>query len=1264
MNICRKRSLSSVGVLLAAMVLAVSARAQVNEDVEVAEDLLVELDASELEIGPGPEFWENLAPETIGDFQILGDPQVVERDGVMAVSFNEEGRSGDSYESIEEAPFGILGPDPSRSIEIWVWNEQIATEETLIAWGKRGGPDGSNMSFNYGSHNLYGAVGHWGGNGPDLGWNDGGGSPEAGEWHHLVYTYDGEITRVYTDGCIDTAVCNMSNEEFLGFGRINTHPGKIRVAQQTEGDGFGLTLGLQGSLAVARLRIHDGVLDGEQILANYEAECDEFCPQPSLCICENCPEEEQTILRGRGIYRKALTFGGRPAPTSLEIVEPEGATIDAQGQIEYNLPDPEPDSFMVTVRCTNAEGEEDFSWLVILEDPPDRNDDIIAAGEIFVDLDAGDPSAGEDIWVNAGTAGDFILNGVVDAIVLGPVDSPAVMLNPNGLQGIYQAEQNAPAGLVGIDPTRSVEVWAYNEFVDAEETMIAWGRRGGPDGSEMSFNFGNHGNFGAVTHWGGGGPDLGWMDNAFTPGSPTEGEWHHLVYTFDGDDTATTRLYVDGEAWNSEVNGLGAINTHPDHPITLGSQIVNAGGAIDWGPRVGTLALGQVRVHDEVLTHNEILHNFNAERERYGVEGAPEEAPRFLNVPEEGRYFSGRETYVFRLEVEALPPAELEVISPEGGTIDSEGRFEYVIPDPEPDSFEVEIVAVNSVGETVASWAVVREVVEAGDIEVAEELLVSLDARDPTAGEEFWENHGTMDDFQIVGTPVVEQRDFGIGVSFNENGRSGDSYESMENAPEGVVGPDPTRSIEIWVWPSTDNPNEETLVGWGKRGGPDGSNMGFLYGNNAAHGAVGHWGSPDLGYNDGGGVPASGEWHHLVYTYDGETTRVYSDNCLVASECDLSNEEFLGFGRINTHMGTKIRIAQQTEGDGVGMTLGLQGRILVAKLRIHDGVLSPEQIEHNYETELSEFSAGPCPQEGEPGYADTHLVEVSVLRTGFGLGASHRATAVGEDESGDPVLYTFKVEPQIEGVAERVTGPQISGTANLWMRTPGAYRLTVTVQDREDCDDFAEDAISRSVIIVGDEIPPEECGNGWDDDGDGDTDCDDADCAGTPDCDAVPMELCDNGQDDDGDGMVDCADSDCPACPELCDNGVDDDGDGAADCDDDDCAEAAACKVPAGPLFVRGDGNSDGSINLTDGVIPLLYLFSGGDAPLCFDAADTNDTGIIEITDAIIIFSWLFSGGAPPASPTPSSAGYLQEDCGVDETEDGSGCLRVSPICN
>ncbi|MEC7776171.1 MAG: hypothetical protein VYC32_08735, partial [Planctomycetota bacterium] len=169
---------------------------------------------------------------------------------------------------------------------------------------------------------------------------------------------------------------------------------------------------------------------------------------------------------------------------------------------------------------------------VLLWAAPGFAQDIVTAGELFVDLDADDPTAGEEVWENAGTAGDFLLNGEVVVTVLGPLDSTAVLLNPDGLQGIYQAQENAPAGLVGLNPTRTIEVWAYNEFVDSEETMVAWGRRGGPDGTEMSFNYGNHGNFGAVTHWGGCCPDVGWIDNSFTPGAPSEGSWHHLVYTF------------------------------------------------------------------------------------------------------------------------------------------------------------------------------------------------------------------------------------------------------------------------------------------------------------------------------------------------------------------------------------------------------------------------------------------------------------------------------------------------------------------------------------------------------------------------------------------------------------------------------------------------------------------------------------------------------------------------------------------------------------
>ena len=142
--------------------------------------------------------------------------------------------------------------------------------------------------------------------------------------------------------------------------------------------------------------------------------------------------------------------------------------------------------------------------------------------------------------------------------------------------------------------------------------------------------------------------------------------------------------------------------------------------------------------------------------------------------------------------------------------------------------------------------------------------------------------------------------------------------------------------------------------------------------------------------------------------------------------------------------------------------------------------------------------------------------------------------------------------------------------------------------------------------------------------------------------------------------------TDAPPPPpdEICDNGIDDDEDGDADCDDADCSEEESCQAPPETTFVRGDANSDGSVNLTDGVVPLLYLFSGGAAPACLDSADTNDTGSIEITDAIIVFSWLFSGGMAPADPSPLSPGYSSEECTGDPTDDDIGCDRPSPACN
>lgn len=121
------------------------------------------------------------------------------------------------------------------------------------------------------------------------------------------------------------------------------------------------------------------------------------------------------------------------------------------------------------------------------------------------------------------------------------------------------------------------------------------------------------------------------------------------------------------------------------------------------------------------------------------------------------------------------------------------------------------------------------------------------------------------------------------------------------------------------------------------------------------------------------------------------------------------------------------------------------------------------------------------------------------------------------------------------------------------------------------------------------------CGNGDDDDFDGASDCDDADCSGEPACTEID---CANGVDDDGDLAIDCADFDCafdPACTEVCSNGVDDDGDAAIDCTDFDCARDAACFEDCGN---GTDDDGDGATDCED-------AFCGGD-PRCVEIDCTN----------------------------------------------------------
>ena len=68
--------------------------------------------------------------------------------------------------------------------------------------------------------------------------------------------------------------------------------------------------------------------------------------------------------------------------------------------------------------------------------------------------------------------------------------------------------------------------------------------------------------------------------------------------------------------------------------------------------------------------------------------------------------------------------------------------------------------------------------------------------------------------------------------------------------------------------------------------------------------------------------------------------------------------------------------------------------------------------------------------------------------------------------------------------------------------------------------------------------------------------------------------------------------------------------------------------------FTRGDANADGTVDISDAVSILLYLFSG-DPIASLPATDVNDDSATDITDVIFLLDYLFRGGSPPPEPFP-----------------------------
>ena len=93
---------------------------------------------------------------------------------------------------------------------------------------------------------------------------------------------------------------------------------------------------------------------------------------------------------------------------------------------------------------------------------------------------------------------------------------------------------------------------------------------------------------------------------------------------------------------------------------------------------------------------------------------------------------------------------------------------------------------------------------------------------------------------------------------------------------------------------------------------------------------------------------------------------------------------------------------------------------------------------------------------------------------------------------------------------------------------------------------------------------------------------------------------------------------------------------------------SAEAQFTDGTIILRGDVNNDSSVNSSDPIYLLAFLYQGGNSPPCMDAADVNDDGYVDGSDVIYLNNFLYLGGPAPYSPYPY--------CGHDPSSDSLTC--------
>jgi hypothetical protein len=77
-----------------------------------------------------------------------------------------------------------------------------------------------------------------------------------------------------------------------------------------------------------------------------------------------------------------------------------------------------------------------------------------------------------------------------------------------------------------------------------------------------------------------------------------------------------------------------------------------------------------------------------------------------------------------------------------------------------------------------------------------------------------------------------------------------------------------------------------------------------------------------------------------------------------------------------------------------------------------------------------------------------------------------------------------------------------------------------------------------------------------------------------------------------------------------------------------------------------GDANYDLTVNVSDAVKIINYVFVGGQEPQpVLACGDANNDGTVNVSDAVRVINYVFVGGAAPGDCSPGSANWYNGDC-------------------